>query len=112
MEHELTRSLRYKRPLSVAVLVPDRPLDDKVRDCAILIRSRMRAPDFLGHLGRGVFAMVLPESQSAAAGAISSRIGTELCETTGVTFRSAAADVVRYGPKPDEILKQLLGEEQ
>jgi len=111
MEHELSRSLRYKRPLSLAVLVPDRPLDDKVRDCAILIRSRMRAPDFLGHLGRGVFAMVLPESQSAAAGAISSRIGTELCETTGVAFRSAAADVLRNGPKPDQILKQLLGEE-
>jgi DNA-binding response OmpR family regulator/two-component sensor histidine kinase len=107
--HELSRSQRYRRPLSMAVLVPDGAVaQERIRECAMLIRERIRTPDFIAHLGDGVFAVVLPESNAAGAHAICSRLTTELQDATGLTFRTSSADVGRDGPKPETLLQELL----
>jgi signal transduction histidine kinase/DNA-binding response OmpR family regulator len=107
--HELSRSQRYRRPLSMAVLVPDGAVaQERIRECAMLIRERIRTPDFIAHLGDGVFAVVLPESNAAGAHAICSRLTTELQDATGLSFRTSSADVGRDGPKPETLLQELL----
>jgi signal transduction histidine kinase/PleD family two-component response regulator len=107
--HELSRSQRYRRPLSMAVLVPDRAAaKERIRECAMMIRERIRTPDFIAHLGDGVFAVVLPESNAAGAHGICSRLTTELEDATGLTFRTSSADVGRDGPKPEMLLEELL----
>ncbi len=107
--HELSRSQRYRRPLSMAVLVPDgAAAQERIRECAMLIRERIRTPDFIAHLGDGVFAVVLPESNAAGAHGICSRLTTELQDATGLTFRTSSADVGRDGPKPETLLQELL----
>ena len=106
---ELSRSQRYRRPLSMAVLVPDGVADkERVRQCAILIRERVRTPDFIAHLGDGVFVVVLPESNSHGTDAICSRLSAELQDATGLTFRTSSADVGRDSPKAEALLEELL----
>lgn len=107
--HELSRSQRYRRPLSMAVLVPDGAGGkERIRECAMLIRERIRTPDFIAHLGEGVFAVVLPESNAAGAHGICSRLTTELQDATGVIFGTSSVDVGRDGPKPEMLLEELL----
>src|SRR5262249_21727070 len=91
LEQEVMRSRRYQRPLSLAVLIPEKPLANGIEQCAALIRERLRAPDLVGHLGNGTFALVLPESSLAAAQGICSRICPDLHEATGVGYRTSAA---------------------
>src|SRR5712664_4225557 len=78
--HELSRSQRYRRPLSMAVLVPD----------GAAAQER------------------IPESNAAGAHGICSRLTTELQDATGLTFRTSSADVGRDGPKPETLLQELL----
>lgn len=108
LEHEVSRSLRYQRPLSLAVLFPQSDVSDHVRNCAALIRGRLRAPDLLGHLGDGVFAMVLPESPVGAARGICSRIIPELYRMTGIVFQNKATDVGKDGRTAEVVLDQLM----
>ena len=106
---ELSRSQRYRRPLSMAVLVPDGVADkERVRRCAILIRERIRTPDFIAHLGDGIFVVVLPESNSHGTDAICSRLSAELQDATGLAFRTSSADVGRDSPKAEALLEELL----
>ena len=109
LEQEVSRSLRYQRPLSLAVLFPQNAIGDQVRSCAGFIRGRLRAPDLLGHLGGGVFALGLPESPLGAARGICARIIPELYRLTGVAFKNKAADVARDGRTAEAVLDQLLG---
>ena len=109
LEQEVSRALRYQRPLSLAALFPQSVLGDRVRSCAGLIRGRLRAPDLLAHLGDGVFALVLPESPLGAARGICARIIPELYRMTGVVFKKKAVDVARDGRRADAVLDQLLG---
>ena len=97
LEQEVSRSLRYQRPLSLAVLFPQNGVGDQLRSCAGFIRTRLRAPDLLGHLGGGVFALGLPESPLGAARGICARIIPELHHLTGVLFKNKAADVAIEG---------------
>ncbi len=108
LEHEVSRSLRYQRPLSLAVLFPQSDVSVHVHNCAALIRGRLRAPDLLGHLGDGVFAMVLPESPVGAAGGICSRIIPELHQMTGVIFKNKVANVGTDGRTAQAVLEQLI----
>jgi len=109
LEQEVSRSLRYQRTLSLAVLFPQNSVGDQVRSCAGFIRGRLRAPDLLGHLGGGVFALGLPESPLGAARGICARIVPELYRLTGVVFKHKAADVARDGRTAEAVLDQLLG---
>ncbi len=106
---EVSRSLRYQRPLSLAVLFPRTELGDQVRGCADLIRGRLRSPDLLAHLGEGTFALVLPESPLGAARGICARIIPDLFRLTGVVFKNKAIDVAQDGRSAEAVLDQLLG---
>src|SRR5258707_770308 len=107
--HELSRSQRYRRPLSMAVFVPNGVVaQDRVRECAMLIRERNPTPDFIAHLRDGRLAGLLPEANAAGAHGICSRLTTELQDATGLTFRTSSADVGRDGPKPETLLQELL----
>jgi signal transduction histidine kinase/DNA-binding response OmpR family regulator len=108
LQHELARSLRYQRPLSLVVLLPQAAIGDQVRTCAALIRGRLRSPDLLGHLGQGVFAMVLPESPLGAARSVCSRILPDLYRMTGVVFKNREADVAADGRSAETVLDRLL----
>ncbi len=108
LEQEVSRSLRYQRPLSLAVLFPQTALGDWIRACASLIRGRLRAPDLLAHLGEGVFALVLPESPLGAARGICSRIIPELYRLTGVVFKNKAMDAANDSRPAQAVLDQLL----
>jgi two-component system sensor histidine kinase ChiS len=108
LEQEASRSLRYQRPLSLAVLFPQGDVGDRVRSCAGLIRGRLRAPDLLAHLGEGIFALLLPESPLGAARGICARIIPELYRMTGVVFKNKAIDVAKDGRTAEAVLDQLL----
>jgi len=73
-----------------------------------VIRERVRTPDFIAHLGDGVFVVVLPESNSHGTDAICSRLSAELQDATGLTFRTSSADVGRDSPKAETLLEELL----
>ena len=109
LEQEISRSLRYQRPLSLAVLFPQGELGEQLRGCAERIRARLRSPDLLAHLGNGLFAVVLPESPLGAARGICSRLAPELQRLTGITFKNKAMDVAKDGRSAQAVLDQLLG---
>jgi two-component system, sensor histidine kinase ChiS len=108
LEQEVSRSLRYQRPLSLALLFPLAELGDQLRGCADLIRGRLRSPDLLAHLGNGMFALVLPESPLGAARGICARILPELHRLAGVAFKNKAIDVAKDGRSAQAVLEQLL----
>jgi signal transduction histidine kinase/DNA-binding NarL/FixJ family response regulator len=109
LEQEISRSMRYQRPLSLAVLFPQKPLGEGVHSCAGLIRSRLRAPDLLAQLEGGSFALVLPESPLGAARGICTRIVPELYRLTGVVFKNKAVDLAKDGRSAADVLDQLVG---
>jgi PleD family two-component response regulator len=108
LEPELSRSRRYQRPLSVAVLRAAAPLGEKLRGCASLIRQRVRAPDIVGHLGGGVFAVVMPECAGVQAQNVLMRLAVELEREVGVPFRCQAADAGEGDATGGTLLEGLL----
>lgn len=74
LEQELARAQRYHRPLTLAALRPAGPCGDKLRSISIRLRQALRAPDVVGHLGDGLFAVALPESELAEVDATLGRM--------------------------------------
>jgi PleD family two-component response regulator len=85
LEEEMSRSSRYDRPLTIAVLKPGMPPLEKTAACAAIVRNELRAPDVLGHLGNGVLVVVLPETPIEPARGLINRL-CGLLEATGVPY--------------------------
>jgi signal transduction histidine kinase/CheY-like chemotaxis protein len=107
LQQELSRSSRYARSLTVAVLKPTMPPGPKVRGLASTIRNELRSPDVVGHLGAGVFVLVLPETAATHATGLVARV-CELLEAQGVGYRSRIDDVRELGATADAVLEQVL----
>jgi PleD family two-component response regulator len=108
LDQEISRSRRYLRPLTLGVLRPRAPLADVARRAASIIRQGLRAADVLGHVGNGVFALIMPESTREAAAAPVGRIVGSLHEA-GWDYATA---LVELGPDPirsEDLLDQILG---
>ncbi len=70
IEQERSRSRRSGRLMSVGVLKPKAPVSHRVRDLAALVRQQLATPDVVGHLGQGVWCVVLPETPPVEAAAV------------------------------------------
>jgi signal transduction histidine kinase/CheY-like chemotaxis protein len=107
LQQEISRSARYARPLTLAVLKPSMPPGEKVQACVTLVRRELRAPDVVGHLGGGVLALLLPETPMDSARALVSRLCAQL-EAEHVTYRVRMADVRESSGDGEAVLEQLL----
>lgn len=103
---ELSRSGRYERPLTVAVLRPLAAPPD-IRAAAAIVRRELRTPDVVGHLGGGLFVLLLPETAPADAKPIVSRL-VELLSGGGVPYRSKLADVRELGTSAEAVLEKVI----
>lgn len=106
LDQELSRSARYGRPLTVGVLKPAIPPGGRVGAFAALIRRELRAPDLAGHLGNGVFALLLPETALDDARMLVNRVCARL-EAEGLAFQPRLLDV-REGTQGAEVLLERL----
>lgn len=84
-ESEYSRSLRYRRPLSMLVLDVDRfkNINDTyghyagdlvLRNLSLVVLEQKRAPDTFGRLGGEEFALLLPETNLIQAKTVAERI--------------------------------------
>ena len=76
---ECDRAKRYARPLSIAVIEPNRDGDpweiqERVRDW---LREGMRHTDIAGYLGNGRYVVIMPEADQAAAETAIARMKAE-----------------------------------
>lgn len=87
--HELARSLREQRPLSLAILDLDHfkrvndthghaAGDEVLRRVARLCRDNFRAVDIVGRLGGEEFVVLLPDTSLAQAGEVAQRVLEQL----------------------------------
>ncbi|WNG56771.1 response regulator [Archangium gephyra] len=108
LDHEVSRGRRYSRPVSLAVLRPDRPvLDEALRGIPDVMRARLRTQDILGHMGEGVLAVVLPECNVEAGRNVIGRLLPDVEKHTGMEYRSAVADVSHDSEPVERILERL-----
>jgi len=107
LEQELTRSRRFHRALSLAVLRPDRPVAPIPPSIADIMRKRVRHPDALAHLGGGVFVVILPECQAEPARNVISRMLPDMEKATDTEYRSAVADVSQDSDPVEKLLEKL-----
>jgi len=107
LEQEQSRSRRYQRPLTLAILTPLVQLRDQLRPTATLLRSRLRSPDVVAHLGGGLFAVVLPECAPDAARTVIHRILPDLQHEAQTGFQISVSDAVDPDMAP-EALDRLL----
>jgi PleD family two-component response regulator len=107
LDQEMARARRYGRLLSLAVLSPERPVHEGLRGSAQLLRKRLRAPDIIGHLGDGIFALVLPECPPEAGRSVISRLLPEIERETGARYRSALAEVGQDSDTARRTLERL-----
>jgi signal transduction histidine kinase/DNA-binding response OmpR family regulator len=108
LDHEVSRGRRYSRPVSLAVLRPDRPVpNDSLRGVPDVLRARLRTQDIIGHLGEGVLAVVLPECNVEAGRNVINRLLPDVEKQTGVEYRSAVADVSHDSEPVERILERL-----
>jgi signal transduction histidine kinase/DNA-binding response OmpR family regulator len=108
LDHEVSRGRRYSRPVSLAVLRPDRPvLDEALRGIPDVMRARLRTQDILGHMGEGTLAVVLPECNVEAGRNVIGRLLPDVEKHTGMEYRSAVADVSHDSEPVERILERL-----
>jgi len=107
LEVEVSKSRRYHRPLSLAVLRPERPQVDMPRGVSDVMRKRLRTLDAVAHMGAGVFAVMLPECNVEAARSVIHRLMPELQSVTGIAFQQAVVDVSQDSDPVDRILDRL-----
>jgi CheY-like chemotaxis protein len=106
LEQERSRSARYERPLTIAVLRPVTP-PAEVRACAAIVRRELRAPDVVGHLGGGLFMLVLPETSAVEAAPLVTRM-IELLGAQGADYRTRIADAHALGDTAEVAVERLL----
>ncbi len=106
LEQELCRSGRYGRALAVAVLKPSRAVVG-VGAAAAVVRRGLRVPDVAGHLGAGVFAVVLPETSPTDARQLVDSLCVALAEA-GWPFRARLEDVSHAVRGAEVLLETLL----
>lgn len=107
LEQELSRSGRYGRALSVGVLKPTVPAAGRVASCAAVMRKELRSPDIVGHLGGGVFAVLLPETGLNDARQLVNRMAS-LLEKEGLPYQTRLIDVREGAQGAEALLEQLL----
>jgi PleD family two-component response regulator len=107
LQQEISRSVRYGRPLTLAVLKPSMPPGARVQTCVSLVRRELRSPDVVGHLGGGVLALLLPETSLESARPLVGRL-CALLDAENVSYRSRMADVREAAGDGEAVLEQLL----
>ena len=108
LAQELSRAGRYGRPLSVAVLKPKIAVETtSIPKFAQLIRRELRAPDVVGHIGNGSFAILLPETPNEHATGLARRLGA-LGGTIGLSYDFTVTDVGKTGLDAERALERLL----
>jgi PleD family two-component response regulator len=106
LDQELARSGRYGRALTVGVIKPSVPVGPRVTACATVVRRELRSPDVIGHLGNGVFAVLLPETSLDDGRLLVNRL-CALLEELGLNYRPRLLDV-REGAQGAEVLLERL----
>jgi hypothetical protein len=85
---ELRRCRRSRRPLSLILLVPEQDPGREVLDRAeVALAEALRDSDRLGRLVPPAFAIVLPESDGAAAARAAARLGRIAARAAAASFR-------------------------
>ncbi len=107
LAQELTRSVRYGRPITLAVLKPLQNPGERLRACAQAVRRQLQPPDFVGHLGQGVFVVVLPETDQAAGQALVGQLVGGLADEK-VPYRSRMLDTPEIEGGAEDLLERLL----
>ncbi|MDC0708786.1 ATP-binding protein [Stigmatella sp. ncwal1] len=107
LEVEVAKVRRYHRPMSVAVLRPERPQADVPRGVADVLRKRLRPQDAVAHMGSGVFCVMLPECDAESARNVIQRLLPELQTSSGLAYQPAVADVSQDSDPVDRILDKL-----
>ncbi|SEU18670.1 ATP-binding protein [Stigmatella erecta] len=107
LEVEVAKVRRYHRPMSVAVLRPERSQTDVPRGAADVLRKRLRPLDAVAHMGSGVFCVMLPECDAESARTVIQRLLPELQASSGLAYQPAVADVSQDSDPVDRILDKL-----
>ncbi|MFO0596898.1 MAG: response regulator [Myxococcaceae bacterium] len=107
LEAELMRSVRFGRAITLAVLKPLQDPGDRLRACAAAVRKHLQTPDFVGHLGHGVFVIVLPETQAAEAQPLIGRLVGLLADER-VPYRTRLLDTRTVEGSAEQLLERLL----
>ena len=108
LEQEISRSARYGRPISLAVLKPLQAAPDTVGRCAAVIRKELKSPDCVAHLGNGVFVVVMPETAPDVGQALVGRLVGLLADER-VPYRSRMGDSRDVEGGAELLLERLLG---
>jgi hypothetical protein len=72
-----------------------------------LLRDRLRTPDVLGHLGDGVFGVLLPECSAETCSAVIQRLGPVFDRELGMKLLAASFPVEDFHG-PVEVIEALL----
>lgn len=107
LEQEISRSARYGRPIALAVLKPLSPSPETVGRCAAVIRKELKSPDCVGHLGNGVFVVVMPETAPDAAQVLIGRLVGLLADER-VPYRSRMGDSRDFEGGAELLIERLL----
>lgn len=107
LEQEISRSARYGRPIALAVLKPLQPSPENVGRCAAVIRKELKSPDCVGHLGNGVFVVVMPETAPDVAQGLVGRLVGLLADER-IPYRSRMGDVRDVEGGAELLLERLL----
>ena len=71
------------------------------------MRKELRSPDIVGHLGGGVFAVLLPETGLGDARQLVNRMAA-LLEKEGLPYQTRLIDVREGAQGAEALLEQLL----
>ena len=112
LEQELSRSVRYGRPCTLAVLKPLSGATLEPARCAAVVRKQLVPPDLVGHLGGGAFVLVLPETAADAAQQLIGRL-VGLLADEHVIYRAKTIEVGSVGLElggggAEQLLEKLL----
>ena len=121
LDKERVRSLRYRRPLTIAYVDLDNFKkvndslghavgDELLVQVAVGLRSNLRASDYVGRLGGDEFGVILPETDATAAKLVLRKLQLQLLEemkanSWQVTFSIGAATFLDPPDSLDVIIR-------